>query len=333
MAIRAALIALASAARGFVAPAPLRARHPLRLPSPLCCDAALDVELAAALDAALAAAERGVGADALSPELAPKRTVVLVGGRAITLRVPEDDAVFERMSASARAAALATGSVDAYAEALEDLVATAPPAYWAQLWPSALALARRLLEEPELVAGRTVLDVGSGLGLTAVAASLAGASAVLATDREPDALRYVEANALENGASLEVAKLDWGSIDWGRAGTAAPFDAPFGAAVCSDVLYDEESPRVLAALLTACVAPGGLVLVADSTGRPYGSRRRDELRARLCGNGGAFELVAPPVRRMIELSFGHAELRARQGDTFEVEMCELRRSPDEPGND
>ena len=69
------------------------------------------------------------------------------------------------------------------------------PAYWAQLWPSALALSRRLLERPELVAGRAVVEIGSGLGLASLAAAHAGAASVLATDREPRALAFAAQSA------------------------------------------------------------------------------------------------------------------------------------------
>jgi predicted nicotinamide N-methyase len=74
----------------------------------------------------------------------------------------------------------------------------------AQLWPSAVALATKLLLEPSLVAERRVLEVGSGLGLVSAAAAMAGAASVIATDREPDALEYARANAEENGVEDQV---------------------------------------------------------------------------------------------------------------------------------
>ena len=75
----------------------------------------------------------------------------------------------------------------------------AQPWYWDQLWPGGIALARRLLAEPELVRGRTVLEFGSGIGLTACAAALAGASCILATDIEPSALAFTAQSASDNG--------------------------------------------------------------------------------------------------------------------------------------
>lgn len=46
--------------------------------------------------------------------------------------------------------------------------------YWCRVWPSALALARLILQNPKLVAGKSVCDIGAGLGLTGIAAALAG---------------------------------------------------------------------------------------------------------------------------------------------------------------
>src|SRR2546421_8292190 len=57
-----------------------------------------------------------------------------------------------------------------------------PPPYWAFAWAGGQALARYLLDNPSLVAGRRVLDLGSGSGLVAIAAAKAGAARVLAAD-------------------------------------------------------------------------------------------------------------------------------------------------------
>ena len=147
-------------------------------------------------------------ATALSP-LDPKRAPVRVldcCSRDLRVRVPEDDAVMETMVAAAHAAALAAGE-DEYDNVMEDFCSrliTDRPAYWAQLWPSAVALATKLLLEPSLVAERRVLEVGSGLGLVSAAAAMAGAASVIATDREPDALEYARANAEENGVEDQV---------------------------------------------------------------------------------------------------------------------------------
>ncbi|WP_164702260.1 methyltransferase, partial [Modestobacter sp. KNN46-3] len=73
------------------------------------------------------------------------------------------------------------------------------PPFWAAAWPGGQALARHVLDHPELVAGRRVLDLGAGSGLVAVAAVLAGASGVLASDVDPYSHAAVGLNAEVNG--------------------------------------------------------------------------------------------------------------------------------------
>jgi predicted nicotinamide N-methyase len=74
-----------------------------------------------------------------------------------------------------------------------------PPPYWAFAWAGGQALARYLLDTPDLTAGRRVLDLGTGSGLTAIAAKLAGAGDVLAADIDRLALVAVTMNAAANG--------------------------------------------------------------------------------------------------------------------------------------
>src|SRR6202171_3286788 len=66
-----------------------------------------------------------------------------------------------------------------------------PPPYWAFAWAGGQALARYLLDNPTLVAGRRVLDLGSGSGLVAIAAAKAGAARVLAADIDKFAVRAI----------------------------------------------------------------------------------------------------------------------------------------------
>ena len=78
------------------------------------------------------------------------------------------------------------------------------PAYWSLCWGSGLALARFLIETPTWVAGRTVVDLGSGSGVVAIAAALAGAKEVLACDTDPDARLATAVNARLNSAEVKV---------------------------------------------------------------------------------------------------------------------------------
>ena len=129
--------------------------------------------------------------------------------------------------------------------------------YWADLWPSARALTRFLLDDPP--PANHALELGAGLGLPSLALRWLGHE-VLATDWYADALRFAEANAARLGLSLSTRLLDWRSPppDLGR----------WNLVVAADVLYEQRNAHVLAPLLRHLVAPGGCVLVADP-GRIY----------------------------------------------------------------
>ncbi len=128
--------------------------------------------------------------------------------------------------------------------------------YWAELWPSGLALARYVAGLD--VAGRKVLELGCGLGLPSLAAALRGAD-VLATDWAEDAIALLRENADRNGALLGVARVRWSEPE--PLLRAAPWDLVLGA----DLLYEERNVDQLAALLPRL---GGETLLAEP-GRPY----------------------------------------------------------------
>jgi predicted nicotinamide N-methyase len=83
-----------------------------------------------------------------------------------------------------------------------------PPPFWAFAWAGGQALARYLLDNPALVAGQRVIDLATGSGLVGIAASKAGAAAVLATDIDGFAVRAAEMNAALNGVALEILQSD-----------------------------------------------------------------------------------------------------------------------------
>ena len=86
------------------------------------------------------------------------------------------------------------------AEALMD-----DPPYWCFCWASGQVLARYLLDNPSLVAGKTVVDFGAGCGIVAIAAKLAGAERVIACDLDPIALAATRVNAKASGVELEYS--------------------------------------------------------------------------------------------------------------------------------
>lgn len=124
--------------------------------------------------------------------------------------------------------------------------------YWAELWPSARALARHLLDHPP--SDTAIIELGCGLALPSLALRSLG-SEPLATDYYAEALRFAEMNAERNGlAPLRTALLDW---------RHPPRDERWGLAVAADVVYEQRNADALAALLPRILAEGGRMLLAD----------------------------------------------------------------------
>ena len=134
--------------------------------------------------------------------------------------------------------------------------------YWAELWPSALALARMVAARA--LRGARVLELGCGLGLPSLAAALAGGR-VLATDWSPDAVAMTARNAERNGLSIETLVCSWSAPE--------PLleRGPWDLVLASDVLYEARNGEALAPLLPRLLAPHGEVWLADP-GRPAAER-------------------------------------------------------------
>jgi predicted nicotinamide N-methyase len=130
--------------------------------------------------------------------------------------------------------------------------------YWAELWPSALALSDAVAVRA--LRGARTLELGCGLGLPSVAAALAGAR-VLATDWSDQALAFVKRNARRNGATVET-----GVCAWARA-HAVVARGPWDLVLASDVLYERRNVEQLLDLLPRLVDERGEVWLADP-GRP-----------------------------------------------------------------
>ncbi|QAZ66861.1 class I SAM-dependent methyltransferase [Solidesulfovibrio carbinolicus] len=126
--------------------------------------------------------------------------------------------------------------------------------YWAELWPASLLLAAWLEARPEELAGRRCLDLGCGMGLSAMAGAAAGAR-VLGVDHQPAAVAHGLRNARENGLPAAFAVMDW------RAPALAEgmFDLLWG----SDILYETRFYEPLTAIFRSCLAPGGRVVLAE----------------------------------------------------------------------
>ncbi len=130
--------------------------------------------------------------------------------------------------------------------------------YWAYYWLGGLALARFVLDRPEVVAGRRVLDLGCGSGLVAIAAAKAGAAAVLAADIDRYAVAATQVNADANGVVVEAVH---GDLTEGRVPAV-------DLILAGDVFYDPEPAARVMPFLARCRAAGIEVLVGDPRRAP-----------------------------------------------------------------
>jgi len=136
------------------------------------------------------------------------------------------------------------------------------PPFWAAAWPGGQALARYVLDHPEAVAGRRVLDLGAGSGLVAVAALLAGARSVLASDIDPYSHAAVALNAELNGVpGIEVVGDVLGSPESGEL-------PDVDVVLAGDVCYDREMTSRVLPFLGAAWLGGAAVFLGDP-GRAY----------------------------------------------------------------
>lgn len=148
--------------------------------------------------------------------------------------------------------------------------------YWAELWPSGIALADALSLEPEMVRGVSVLELGCGLGLTAAAALRAGAE-LLATDYAPEALLLTRLNCLANtGHEPSTLRLNWRRPS--AELLAASGGVGFPVVLAADVLYEERDVEPLFRLAGQVVGPAGLLWLAEP-GRRAAARFLELARA------------------------------------------------------
>jgi predicted nicotinamide N-methyase len=126
--------------------------------------------------------------------------------------------------------------------------------YWAEVWPSSLALARAIGSRS--LRGARTLELGCGLGLVSIAAARAGAR-VLATDWSAGAIRFTTDNAALNDVEVTTAVVDWSAPDEIVAG------APWQLVLGSDVLYEKRNVTQMIDLLPRLVRRTGEVWIAD----------------------------------------------------------------------
>jgi predicted nicotinamide N-methyase len=133
-----------------------------------------------------------------------------------------------------------------------------PPPFWAFAWAGGQALARYILDHPEIVAGRDVLDLASGSGIVAIAAAKAGARRVVAADIDSFAATAIVLNAVLNDVDIAIETRDL--LDRGAAG--------WGVVLAGDVCYEEPMASRMIVMLRRTAARGRLALLGDP-GRAY----------------------------------------------------------------
>lgn len=133
-----------------------------------------------------------------------------------------------------------------------------PPPFWAFAWAGGQALARHLLDRPELVRGCHMLDFGSGSGLVGIAAALAGARRVTSCDIDDFALCAIGLNAAANGVVVEAVKAD-------LVGTRDP---AWDGVLAGDMCYEQPLSGRIATWLEGLAGDGVTVLLGDP-GRSY----------------------------------------------------------------
>jgi predicted nicotinamide N-methyase len=129
-----------------------------------------------------------------------------------------------------------------------------PPPYWAFAWAGGQALARYVLDNPALVAGKRVLDFGAGSGIVALAAAKAGAAYVLAADIDKFSVAAIQANADANGLAVSTTSAD---IIGSRE--------QFGVILVGDMCYE----RPLSERLMAWLKISAAEIVLGDPGRSY----------------------------------------------------------------
>lgn len=153
---------------------------------------------------------------------------------------------------------LATEIVPIWRKTEEELAAEGvPPPFWAFAWAGGQALARWVLDNPDFVRGRRVLDFASGSGLSAIAAMKAGAHSVLASEIDRFAISAIALNARANDVQFDSTLENVIGRDDG-----------WETIMAGDVCYEREMSQRVFGWLKALAARGATVLVGDP-GRTY----------------------------------------------------------------
>jgi predicted nicotinamide N-methyase len=142
-----------------------------------------------------------------------------------------------------------------------------PPPFWAFAWAGGQGLARHILDNPDLVKGKSVLDFASGSGLVAIAARRAGASCVSAADIDPWSATAARLNAQANDVEFEISQSNLVGTDLG-----------WDVVLAGDVFYDQAMTTLILPWFLDLARRGAVVLIGDP-GRSYCPREGMQLLA------------------------------------------------------
>ena len=127
-----------------------------------------------------------------------------------------------------------------------------PPPFWAFAWAGGQSLARYILDHPDMVRGKTVLDFASGSGLVAIAAAKVGASRVEANEIDDFALAAIALNAEDNNAAVKL-----------RGGDLIGTDDKWDVVLAGDIAYERDMTARVFTWLHTLARRGATVLIGD----------------------------------------------------------------------
>ncbi|MBX3506437.1 MAG: methyltransferase [Parvibaculum sp.] len=133
-----------------------------------------------------------------------------------------------------------------------------PPPFWAFAWAGGQALSRYILDNPDVVRGKNVLDFGAGSGLIGIAAAKTGAKPVLSTDIDNFAVEAIRINAASNGVEVEATAEDLVGVE----------NRGWDVVLVGDMCYERPLAERIEAWLRRLAAEGVTVLIGDP-GRTY----------------------------------------------------------------
>jgi predicted nicotinamide N-methyase len=175
-----------------------------------------------------------------------------------------------------------------------------PAPYWAHAWPGGEALARYVLDKPDIVRNRRVVDIGSGSGICAIAAAIAGADFVEAVDTDPWAVDAIAVNAKLNRVRL-----------WPREASFPGAGDAHDVVLAADLWYERFLAQSITTHLLALARRGVVVLLGDSDRAHFPRAQVDCVAAYLVPGSSGFEPQGPVVGRVFTIR--EADRRMRIG--------------------